>query len=245
MTTTVAPQLTIEYLLLSELAEKFLEGNAKLHDIGAISTSIQRYGFRDPLAIDATLNNSKGGIAEGNGRLEALLWMHRQGEKPPAYIKLTETGDWAIPCIIGGDSTTEEEGLAYSLDHNSLTMTGGSFTALDISQLYNPAKYIEVLERLAQSKALPVTVDGDDLDLLIGMIGEGQSQDVEGGSNDADKDSEQMPESEINKIPLAIVLTQEELFEWNQDKEKLGCAMDSRAFREMWRQWKQSFSGRG
>ncbi len=174
MVTTAAAdllQLSINYLLLSELSEKFLEGNAKRHDIGAICTSIKRYGFRDPLAIDAALNNGKGGVVEGNGRLEALLRLRQQGEGPPAYIKITESGDWAVPCIIGGNSATEAEGLAYSLDHNSLTMTGGDFTALDISGLYNPAEYLELLERLAQADSLPVTVDGDDLDLLIEMIG--------------------------------------------------------------------------
>ena len=174
MVTTAAAdllQLSINYLLLSELSEKFLEGNAKRHDIGAICTSIKRYGFRDPLAIDAALNNGKGGVVEGNGRLEALLCLRQQGEVPPAYIKLTESGDWAVPCIVGGNSATEAEGLAYSLDHNSLTMAGGVFTALDISGLYNPAEYLELLERLAQADSLPVTVDGDDLDLLIEMIG--------------------------------------------------------------------------
>lgn len=190
------PVLSIEYLLLSELANKFLKGNAKRHDIGAISTSIRRYGFRDPLAIDATLNGGNGGIAEGNGRLEALLWLHQQGEKPPAYIKLTESGDWAVPCIIGGDSTTEAEGLAYSLDHNSLTMSGSEFTALDISQLYNPAEYIATLEKLAQAEALPVTVDGDDLDLLMAMAGgnggSGQS-DGDRDSRDLDEDSSEPP----------------------------------------------------
>ena len=232
MSTT--PQLRIEYLLLSELGDKFLKGNAKRHDIGAIATSIQRYGFRDPLAIDATLNGGEGGVAEGNGRLEALLWMHQQGQQPPAYIKLTESGDWAIPCIIGGDSTTEAEGLAYSLDHNSLTMAGSEFTALDISQLYNPAEYVATLEKLAQAEALPVTVDGDDLDLLIALAG--------GGGGNTQNDSGNQMSAAGDKVPLAIVLTQEESFEWNQDKEKLGYAMDSRAFLEMWRQWKQSCS---
>ena len=158
MVTTAAAdllQLSINYLLLSELSEKFLEGNAKRHDIGAICTSIKRYGFRDPLAIDAALNNGKGGVVEGNGRLEALLCLRQQGDGPPAYIKLTESGDWAVPCIVGGDSATEAEGLAYSLDHNSLTMAGGDFTALDISGLYNPAEYLELLERLAQADSLP------------------------------------------------------------------------------------------
>ena len=201
MVTTAAAdllQLSINYLLLSELSEKFLEGNAKRHDIGAICASIKRYGFRDPLAIDAALNNGKGGVAEGNGRLESLLWMYQQDQNPPAYIKLTESGDWAVPCIVGGNSATEAEGLAYSLDHNSLTMAGGDFTALDISGLYNPAEYLEVLERLAQADSLPVTVDGDDLDLLLEQISDENGQDDRGsGSED---DSESNSDSEPNDI---------------------------------------------
>ena len=201
MVTTAAAdllQLSINYLLLSELSEKFLEGNAKRHDIGAIATSIRRYGFRDPLAIDAALNNGKGGVAEGNGRLESLLWMYQQDQNPPAYIKLTESGDWAVPCIVGGNSTTEAEGLAYSLDHNSLTMAGGDFTALDISGLYNPAEYLELLERLAQADSLPVTVDGDDLDLLLEQISDENGQGDRGsGSED---DSESNSDSEPNDI---------------------------------------------
>ena len=50
---------------------------------------------------------------------------------------------------------------------------------------------------------------------------------------------EQMPPlGDSDKVPLAIVLTQDEMFEWNQDKERLGYATDSKAFKEMWRQWK-------
>ena len=202
MVTTAAAdllQLSINYLLLSELSEKFLEGNAKRHDIGAICTSIKRYGFRDPLAIDAALNNGKGGVVEGNGRLEALLCLRQQGEGPPAYIKITESGDWAVPCIVGGNSATEAEGLAYSLDHNSLTMAGGDFTALDISGLYNPAEYLELLERLAQADSLPVTVDGDDLDLLLEQISDENGQDDRG----SDDDSESHSDSEPNDIFLS------------------------------------------
>ena len=201
MVTTAAAdllQLSINYLLLSELSEKFLEGNAKRHDIGAICTSIKRYGFRDPLAIDAALNNGKGGVVEGNGRLESLLCLQQQGEKPPRYIKLTESGDWAVPCIVGGNSATEAEGLAYSLDHNSLTMAGGNFTALDISGLYNPAEYLELLERLAQADSLPVTVDGDDLDLLLEQISDENGQGDRGSGSD--DDSESHSDSEPNDI---------------------------------------------
>ena len=230
---TIDIELRLEYLLLSELADKFLKGNAKLHDIGKIADSIRRYGFRDPLALDAALNSGAGGIAEGNGRLEALIWMHQQGQGPPAYIKLTEDGDWAVPCVVGGDSTTEDEGIAYSLDHNSLTMAGGTFTALDVSRLYNPVEYQATLEKLAKKKMLPITVDGDDLDLLVKMA-------KTPTPNEGDDDPPQHNPPEGSPIPLAISLTQDEAFEWTQDKERLGYAMDSRAFREMWKQWREN-----
>lgn len=162
-------KLEIQYLLLSELVNKFLDGNAKKHDIGKIVDSIQRYGFRDPLAIDATLNKGNGAVVEGNGRLEALLRLQEQGAKPPRFVAVVE-GDWAIPCIVGGDSKTESEGKAYSIDHNLVGMFGGEFTALDMSKLFDEQPYLEMLEGLAKAGDLPVSVDGDDLDLLLQQI---------------------------------------------------------------------------
>ena len=215
--TAAPPTLTIEYLLLPELATKFLQKNPKLHDIGAISTSICRYGFRDPLAIDATLNGGEGGIAEGNGRLEALLCLHEQGEKPPAYIKLTESGDWVVPCVVGGDSDTEAEGLAYSIDHNSLTLAGGTFTPLDISRLYNPTEYTEVLEKLAQAQALPVAVDGDDLGLLLKQIAESsdspQEEDKKSLVTDLNKAASNKIESRVTPGQI-----------WQLGRHRLACA---------------------
>ena len=81
-----APEIELHYVLLTELADTFLQGNAKKHDIPKISGSIRRYGFRDPLAIDTALNDGKGGISEGNGRLEGLLGMEEAGEPPPRFI---------------------------------------------------------------------------------------------------------------------------------------------------------------
>lgn len=61
---------------------------------------------------------------------------------------------------------------------------------------------------------------------------------VNEGGPDPDDPDPTIPQG--SKIPLAIVLSNEEMLEWNADKEKLGYAMDSLAFQEMWRQWKQN-----
>lgn len=225
--------LEIKYFLLSELLDKFLEGNSKLHDIGGIVTSIERYGFRDPLSLDDALNDGNGGVSEGNGRLEALSWMYQDNpEKPPAYIKLTDSGEWAIPCVIGGNSKNEDEGIAYSLDHNSITLAGGTFTSLDISRLYNPAEYTATLEKLAKRKALPVTVDGSDLDLLVEMAKRGANAPPKSGDDD-------QPEEEGSsfsntgykgKFPVTLVLDEETHERWVEWKKRCDRERNESAF---------------
>ena len=58
-------ELTLRYTPLDELTDAFLQGNPKRHDLGQLWDSMQRYGFRDPMAFDAKLNGGKGGIVEG------------------------------------------------------------------------------------------------------------------------------------------------------------------------------------
>ena len=162
--------LAIQYLPLSTLADRFLKGNAKLHDIGKISDSIQRYGFRDPLALDATLNNGSGGIVEGNGRLEALIKLRTMGASVPRFLVEVDGGDWAVPVVVGADSQTESEGKAYSIDHNLVGMFGADFTALDMSSLFDEGAYLSMLEELAEAEDLPLSVDADDLALLLDQL---------------------------------------------------------------------------
>ena len=67
--------LTVEYWPLSRVIKKRWTRNAKLHDIGKLCESIERYGFRDPIGYDATLD----AFAEGNGRAEALTALRARG----------------------------------------------------------------------------------------------------------------------------------------------------------------------
>lgn len=97
-------KLTIEYLPIGDL--KAYERNAKLHpaeQIQQIKTSIQEFGFNDPIAVW-----QENEIIEGHGRL----------------IAAKELGYTEIP-VIRLDSLTDEQRKAYMLVHNKLTMDTG------------------------------------------------------------------------------------------------------------------------
>lgn len=157
-------RLNLRYVLVDELI--LLEGNPKLHDLGALYSSIVENGFLDPPKWDCNLNGGAGGIVEGNGRAEALKWGQDEGQSPPRGIGLTKDDRWAAPVIFGCDSRSEAAAQRYAIDHNNLVLAGGNFTALDIANLYNIDAYLAQLEDLSQSDDLPLTVDGSDLEML-------------------------------------------------------------------------------
>ena len=183
--------LTLRYTPLDELSEAFLQGNPKRHDLGQLWDSMQRYGFRDPMAFDAQLNGGKGGIVEGNGRLETLVSAYNNDQTPPRGIKLDEDGRWFVPVLYGVDGRSESEAIAYSFDHNTMVLSGGEFTALDASRLYDAEGYTALLQELANAESLPLTVDGEDLSTLIQQLNEDpfvQDENPESSAQEIDVD---------------------------------------------------------
>lgn len=156
--------LTIEYRRLDEVAR--WPRNPKRHDIGAIVESIRRYGFVDPPKYDQTL----GALVYGNGRDEALEWMHAQGDDPPRGVLVADDGMWLMPVKVGVDQESAEQAEALALDHNNLTLSGGDFTAWDMARMWSEG-YADILAGLATADALPITVDGDALDGLLNQAG--------------------------------------------------------------------------
>jgi len=100
--------LEIEMVSVDEL--KPYEGNAKIHDnrnVGQIAASIEEFNFADPIA--AWHNDSgESVIIEGHGR---LLAAQRLGIKELPVIYL--------------DYLTDEQRRAYTIVHNSTTMSTG------------------------------------------------------------------------------------------------------------------------
>ena len=98
-------ELKIEYLRKEEL--KPYANNAKVHtaeQIEQIKSSIEQFGFNDPIAI---WHNNE--IIEGHGRLLAVMEMDDVESVP----------------VIRLDNLSDEERRAYMLVHNQLTMNTG------------------------------------------------------------------------------------------------------------------------
>lgn len=112
-------ELRIEYLRLDELLR--WPGNPKEHAEDAIQASIERFGFRDPLAID----EQSGRLIAGHGRLTVLERAHAAGSPAPKYVRVAEDGQWLIPVTRGGHFENEAEASAYLVAHNRLGELGG------------------------------------------------------------------------------------------------------------------------
>jgi hypothetical protein len=142
--------------------------NPKLHDIGSVISSIQKHGLQELPKFDSQI-----GIKAGNGRVECLALMERDGsyELPRGLARNQETGEWAMPLLMGTDAKSRELAESYAIDSNNLTMAGGNFTPFDVAKMWDNVKYSELLTRLANdADEHPVTVDGDILDSLLATM---------------------------------------------------------------------------
>lgn len=159
--------LEIRYVPLSQC--QLWDRNPKLHSIDDLVASIERYGFKESPRYEPHINGpSQGGIVAGNGRIEALAWMHQQGRQAPRGIQERD-GEWFVPITFGVDAESQIVAEAYGLDANNLTAAGGNMTVFDMARMYT-GEYTDILSSLATADALPITVDGDALDaLLAGM----------------------------------------------------------------------------
>ncbi|MBW4514556.1 MAG: hypothetical protein KME11_04965 [Timaviella obliquedivisa GSE-PSE-MK23-08B] len=203
-------QLEIRYVLVDDLI--LLDQNPKLHDIGKLVDSIVENGFLDPPKWDTKLNGGAGGIIEGNGRSEALKWMQEQGREIPRGIAVNEQNLWAAPVIFGCDARSEIAAKRYAIDHNNLVMAGGNFSALDMSRAYDAESYIAMLQELDQQQFLPLTLDGEDLELLLGKL-EGDRA-AGNGDDDLPPNHENINEPKLGKTNCTCPSCG---FEWEKD----------------------------
>lgn len=227
-------QLELRLVPLAELADKFLKGNVKKHDIGALYQSIKRYGFRDPLGHDKNLNDGKGGIIEGNGRLECLIHLFKESPDTPPKGIVLEKDKWMVPVLFGCDSANEKEAIAYSLDHNLVMLKGGERSPYDIlSQDFDEGVF-DLLKEQFDNGVPTVAIDGDDLDSALTVLDniDNQLLDFE---DDADFEEEEdgHQRTDPNKYPLAFALDKETWEDWNSFKDSLGLRDDLVAFQRM------------
>lgn len=178
-------RLTIQYVRLSEAV--LWDRNAKLHDLGALISSIKRYGFRDAPILDATL----GAVAAGNGRIEALRQMKDAGDPPPKGVHLVEGGEWVVPVQVGLDARSRAEAEAFGLDHNNLTLLGGNLGVDAVLRLYDQEQLKAILLDVNEAGEAPISLDGADLDALMKAFSD---------------DKERAENSEANKRKLGVLV---------------------------------------
>lgn len=105
--------LKIEYMPVGSL--KPYAGNAKLHpaaQVEEIAKSIERFGFKDPIAT------WHGEVVAGHGRLLAVKALNKRG-----------AGLESVP-VVRLDGMTDEERRAYALAHNKAAIDSGFDDAL-------------------------------------------------------------------------------------------------------------------
>lgn len=107
--------------------------NPKRHSLPSLQDSIRRYGFVDPPHYDSALE----ALVYGNGRAEALALMQEAGEEVPRGIVADKAGKWKVPILFGVDQESREKAEALGVDHNTLTMAGAGFEAVDFDRLFD------------------------------------------------------------------------------------------------------------
>jgi hypothetical protein len=133
-----------------------------LHDIGGLAESIRRYGFKEPVRWEPSLNGGTGGIVAGNGRIATLQFMQSQGDPlPRGILEDQATGEWLVPVLFGVDAASELQAQAYAIDANSLVVTGGDTAIWDILRLYERQQLAEIVEALEQQGQHLVTFDAE------------------------------------------------------------------------------------
>ncbi|KKM16686.1 hypothetical protein LCGC14_1683310 [marine sediment metagenome] len=151
--------LRVEYIPVSELMNKLHPRNPKSHDLGAIIQSYKAHGFVSPGTLDSRTEL----FLCGHGRTEALAMMVKQKMDAPRGIR-DNGGGWECPVVVGYESESDVQALAYLAADNKLTALGG----------WNEPALAQLLQEVAGSVevALESTgFSGDDLDQLLQDLG--------------------------------------------------------------------------
>ncbi len=149
--------LELHHIELDVLLEYHLEGNSKLHDLDKIADSIQRYGFKNPVCFDPSLNGGKGGILFGNGRIEALAAMRDKDANVPNGI---EEG-WKIPVLFGVNAVNEDEAIAFSVEDNLSPTWGSKITPSQALTMFDQEDLTAQFKRLDKVNCLPLSFADD------------------------------------------------------------------------------------
>jgi hypothetical protein len=148
----------LEYMPLSEVQRALR--NPKAHDLELITTSVNRFGYVEPIILD----ERSGLLVAGHGRLDTLETLQKEGRPPPDGITQVRLPngevDWAVPVTRGWSSKSDREAEAYLLAANETSKAGG----------WNNEKLAEVLKSINDSGEDALKGTGFDEDYLERLL---------------------------------------------------------------------------
>lgn len=106
----------IEYVNIRDIVPAIL--NPKTHSTDAITASMDRMGYTEPMLEDSRT----GRLIAGHGRLEELLRRQKFEESPPDGIRVVD-GVWLAPVVRGWASEDDAQATAALLGSNQITMS--------------------------------------------------------------------------------------------------------------------------
>ena len=171
--------LRLEYVYLKTIAQ--WTRNARNHGLRKIIQSIRNHGFKDPMKWEPKLNNGAGGIAEGNGRDDALIVMFAEDKtNPPRGIIYDESADdWIIPVLFGVDAKSQLAAESYAIDHNNSALAG-AFSETEMLRLWKP-EIANVIKDIAESNESIATISDELAGALLKSI---EKKEKSGGAID-------------------------------------------------------------
>lgn len=171
-----------------------LPRNPKLHNLGDIHQSIDRWGFVNRIIVNDTTNH----VLAGNGRIEALRQKKVAGESAPQGVEV-RTDDWYVPTDHISVPESEEDALAIALNHIG-------------ENEWDQARTVEILSDLAAKDELDGTgFDEEEVDYLLKIT---SPREISQNLSDEDLENYQEQKSHWRWIRLHVM---EDTFERWQD----------------------------
>lgn len=172
--------MDIHLELMDIFAIQFADNNPKKHDATAMYQSISKYGVIEfPVINETTLK-----LVAGHGRIETLREMFRHDPKHPPKNVIAKDSTWFVPVTRGHAFRSDQEAQAYLIDSNNIGLMGAEFTPFDMMKLWDEDAYKEMLTELAKEGALPISVEGDDLDALLANLDFSDNPDTKPSAED-------------------------------------------------------------
>jgi len=187
-----------------------LPRNPKLHNLGDIHQSIDRFGFVNRIIINDITNH----IIAGHGRVDALRQKKVANDKPPIGI-VVQPDDWYVPADHIEIPEDEEEALAIALNRIGENEWDDTTTA-------------QILADLAATDNLQGTgFDGDDVDYLLRKTMPQQSETV------TDEDLAKYREEKSHWRWLRLHIMEDSYHKWHEVKDKLTTIENDDQFVDM------------